>query len=118
MDQKVEVCIFLGYSSVTKSYRAYNPLTRKVIVRKNVKLNEQSAWNCEKSVEELVKIITTDLINPLEQEENILKDENIDDETVRGVRPLVDIYQRSNLAILELTNYKETVKLLEWRNAM
>ena len=76
-----------------------------------MKFNEQLAWNWEKSVEEPVEIITTVLINPQEQGENILEDENIDDETVRGVRPLVDIYQRSNLAILELANYEDAVKI-------
>ena len=66
LDQKEKVCIFLWYSSVTKGYRAYNPLTRKVIISKNVKFNEQSAWNWKKSIEESVEIITIDLINPQE----------------------------------------------------
>ena len=83
-----------------------------------MKFNEQSAWNWEKSVKELVEIITTNLINPQEQGDNTSRDKNIDDEIVRGVRPLVDIYQRSNFAILEPTNYGKVVTFSEWKNAM
>ena len=45
LDQKVEVCIFVRYNSAIKGYSAYNPHKTKVIIRENVKFNEQSAWN-------------------------------------------------------------------------
>lgn len=115
LDQKADVCIFLGYSSVTKGYRAYNPITGKVTISRNVKFNEQATWNWEKLAEEQEKF-NIEANVPQVQEDVI--DDNIDHEPVRGTRSLSDVYHRSNVAILEPKCYDDAVKFSEWRNAM
>ncbi|GKV36358.1 hypothetical protein SLEP1_g44499 [Rubroshorea leprosula] len=44
MDQKSEKCIFVGYSCESKGYRLYNPITKKLIIRRDVVFDENSAW--------------------------------------------------------------------------
>ncbi|XP_022764214.1 uncharacterized protein LOC111309412 [Durio zibethinus] len=118
LDQKAEICIFLGYSNITKGYRTYNPLTGKMIVSKNVRFNEQAAWNWEKLKRESVKQTAADMISFQDQEDYIFENEIIDHEPVRGIRPLIDIYQRSNVVILEPASFEEAVKISERKNAM
>jgi hypothetical protein len=37
LDDKSEKCIFTGYSETSKAYRFYNPITKKLIVSRDVK---------------------------------------------------------------------------------
>ncbi|KAL0373817.1 UNVERIFIED_CONTAM: hypothetical protein Sradi_3297400 [Sesamum radiatum] len=47
LEQKAEMGIFLGYASMTKGYRIYNLQTNKVMISKDVALDENSHWNWE-----------------------------------------------------------------------
>jgi hypothetical protein len=38
-------CIFMGYRMETKGYRCYDPLTKKLIVSRDVLFDEKNAWN-------------------------------------------------------------------------
>ncbi|KAJ9542648.1 hypothetical protein OSB04_029154 [Centaurea solstitialis] len=44
LDEKSQKCIFVGYSSQSKAYRLYNPMSGKVIISRDVKFNEQETW--------------------------------------------------------------------------
>lgn len=52
LDDKSEKCIFVGYSEQSKSYKLYNPISKKVIVSRDVKFKEEEAWdgNIDKSI--------------------------------------------------------------------
>lgn len=45
-------------------------------------------------------------------------EENIDDEPVRGTRSLAEIYERSNVAVLEPSNFAEAKEDHKWFAAM
>ncbi|GKU96986.1 hypothetical protein SLEP1_g10166 [Rubroshorea leprosula] len=45
LDDKGEKCIFLGVSDQSKAYRLYNPLTKKVIISRDVVFDEASTWS-------------------------------------------------------------------------
>ena len=45
LDKKSERCIFTGYSEQHKAYKLYNPATKKVVVRRDVKFNEDKCWS-------------------------------------------------------------------------
>ena len=49
---------------------------------------------------------------------NLNSDELVDASVVRGTRPLADIYQRCNVAILEPDGYLQAEKDLHWMDAM
>ena len=91
LDMKAKLGIFVGYSSVSKAYKIYLPQNNKVIVSRDVQFFESDSWSWEND-------------KKLEfQEEN----DDIDDEPIRGIRSLSDIYQRCNVAIIEPRGYEE-----------
>eukprot|EP00253_Pinus_taeda_P030907 PITA_30907 len=45
LDNKREKCIFVGYSDESKSYKLYNPLTEKVIIKRDGQFIEEEAWD-------------------------------------------------------------------------
>jgi len=53
LDNHNEKCIFIGYSEESKVYKLYNPLTKKLVVSRDVVFNEAEAWSW--SNEETIK---------------------------------------------------------------
>jgi hypothetical protein len=45
LDDISEKCIFTGYSETYKAYRLYNPITKKLILSRDVKFLENQIWN-------------------------------------------------------------------------
>ena len=45
LDSKGEKCIFVGYSNESKAYKLYNPISKKVIISRDVKFVEDEAWD-------------------------------------------------------------------------
>lgn len=45
LDDNSTKCIFVGYSIETKGYRLYDPLTKTLIVSRDVIFDEQNAWD-------------------------------------------------------------------------
>ena len=56
LDQKAEVGIFLGYSSMSKGYRIYNMQSQKVYVSRDVVIDESLHWNWDKGLAEKDKV--------------------------------------------------------------
>jgi len=61
LDDKSEKCIFVGYSERKMGYKLYNPITKKVIMSRDVIFEEDKTWQW-KDDQEAVKWISTDLI--------------------------------------------------------
>ena len=45
LDNHGEKYIFIGYSEESKAYKLYNPLTKKLVVSRDVVFNEAEAWS-------------------------------------------------------------------------
>ena len=45
LDKKVQKCIFVGYLEDTKAYKLYDPVTRKVIISRDVQFVENESWD-------------------------------------------------------------------------
>ncbi|KAL4388518.1 hypothetical protein GQ457_09G024580 [Hibiscus cannabinus] len=45
LDDKGEKCIFIGYSTNSKAYKLYNPVTKKVIISRDVTFDEEGMWD-------------------------------------------------------------------------
>ncbi|KAG8498675.1 hypothetical protein CXB51_005061 [Gossypium anomalum] len=80
--------VFVGYSSVKKGYRIFDPLTKKIIVSKDPTEIEAEA------------------------------EDDYDDAPIRGTRTLADIYKRCAMTIVEPSCYVEAVKEECWKKAM
>ncbi|KAL9444243.1 hypothetical protein AB3S75_017429 [Citrus x aurantiifolia] len=109
LDQKAEYGVFVGYSTLTKGYRVYQPLTGRIIVSRDVKFDEAGGWNW--ATAEPKQVFTEEKIPELQ-------DDIIDDEPIRGTRPLTEIYQKCNMAVLEPAGYDEAAKDPKWLEAM
>ena len=44
LDPKAEKCVLVGYSEEQKGYRCYNPLTKKIVVSRDVIFDELGSW--------------------------------------------------------------------------
>ena len=45
LDKKGKKCIFVGYSEDTKAYKLYDPVTRKVIISRDVQFVKNESWD-------------------------------------------------------------------------
>ena len=129
LDENSEKGIFLGYNSHLKGYRVYNVRTKKLIIIRDVEFNESAAWNWQEEMEEKGNIIVLQLQSEgLEQQER----EALDSTTItssqstststnsppRKTRPLQEIYETCNFAIIEPESFEAAAKQEEWRHAI
>jgi len=49
LNDKGEKCIFLGISEQSKAYKLYNPITKKMVISRDVLLDEGMFWNWDTS---------------------------------------------------------------------
>jgi transposase InsO family protein len=49
LDDRSEKCIFTSYSETSKSYRLYNPITKKLILNRDVQFLENQFWDDSKN---------------------------------------------------------------------
>ncbi|KAA0040677.1 pol protein [Cucumis melo var. makuwa] len=88
--------VFIGYSSISKAYKIFQPQTGKIVVSRDVHFVE------DEDIEE----------------EDDRHNEIVDDASVRGTRLLSDIYERCNVSVCEPANYAEVKKDQRWVAAM
>ena len=43
LEERAEIGIIIGYSNVAKAYRVYNPITKKVQINRDVRIDEKLA---------------------------------------------------------------------------
>ncbi|KAL4291703.1 hypothetical protein GQ457_14G023770 [Hibiscus cannabinus] len=105
--------------SNSKGYRVYDLKTKKILVGRNLKFDEDSIWDWNKSViehsKQIVNVSSSQEQDATTFEVDIDSDEEIG---VRGTRTWDDIINRCNVAILEPTSYQEAAKFVEWKEAM
>ena len=119
--------IFLGYSTQSKGYRVYNLQTKKLVISRDVEIDENASWNWEE--EKVVKSSTLVLVQQYQEEIQEeaeasgtpspppLEDSSLES-TPRRVRSLVDIYETCNMAMIEPNCYEEASKQEIWVKAM
>lgn len=56
LDEKSHKCVLLGLSNESKGYRLYDPVTKKIIVSRDVKFEENEHWDWEASHKDDVMI--------------------------------------------------------------
>ncbi|KAH9678769.1 hypothetical protein KPL71_025858 [Citrus sinensis] len=122
LDKRALTGIFIGYSSVAKAYKVFQPQTGKIIISRDVHFMEDEEWNWDDakkmdstSKKPKLKFPVMDIADQsIEDWEN----ETVDDRPIRGTRPLSDVYQRCNVAVCEPTNYEEAKTDQNWVTAM
>ncbi|RZB68411.1 Retrovirus-related Pol polyprotein from transposon TNT 1-94 [Glycine soja] len=121
--------IFLGYSNISKGYRVYNLQTKKLVISRDVEVDEYASWNWDEEKVEKNVLIPAKLPQEEDEEEepgeppsppSQQQDQELSspESTPRRVRSLVDIYETCNLAILEPGSFEEASKQEVWVKAM
>lgn len=130
LEDKTERGIFLGYSTQSKGYRIYNLPAKKLIISRDVEIDESASWNWDEEkversnlsipmqkpqvIEEVEEEATEDPGTPYSPPQQQTSPES----TPRRVRSLVDIYQTCNLAILEPESFEQASRQEVWVKAM
>lgn len=54
LEDKSFSCVLLGVSEESKAYRLYDPVSKRIVVSRDVKFEEDKSWDWDKSYKELV----------------------------------------------------------------
>ena len=75
LHDKSEKCIFVGYNENPKAYRIFNPVSKRLIISRDVIFDEQAAWDWKSGKENSTVIYDNNLLDPLEEEAEPVQDE-------------------------------------------
>ena len=53
LEDKSQKLVFIGYDEKSKAYKLYNPLEKKLVVSRDVEVNEEASWDWKNQREEL-----------------------------------------------------------------
>ena len=104
LDKKAELRVFIGYSNTSKAYRIFQPQNGKILESRDVKFMEDQQWSWDEPIRKQLPEIPQFL------------DDDVDDIPVRGTRSLSEIYQKTNVVVLEPTEFEEAEKDGKWIN--
>lgn len=120
LDDKAEIGIFLGYAAQSKGYRVYKVEAKKVVVCRDVKIDEDAYWNWKTNQVEYCcsdQQQTRTVPAVPESDSNFDTDSDFDSPPLR-TKSLAEIYESCNLAISEPSNYVEASTNDAWIAAM
>nr|KYP44288.1 Retrovirus-related Pol polyprotein from transposon TNT 1-94 [Cajanus cajan] len=106
LDKKAEPGVFIGYNNTSKAYRIFQPQNGKILVSRDVKFMEEKQWSWEELIKKQLQKIPQ------------FVDDDIDNFPVRGTRLLSEIYEKSNVVVLEPSDFKEAEMDDKWIEAM
>ncbi|KAL0416080.1 UNVERIFIED_CONTAM: Retrovirus-related Pol polyprotein from transposon TNT 1-94 [Sesamum latifolium] len=127
LEQKAEMGIFLGYASMTKGCRIYNVQTNKVMISRDVAVDENSHWNWENVRVELDDICSKSASLPLVKTSRSLQHDDKDeknsedsslDSPILKTNSLSEIYEKCTFTVMEPSTFEEVLMHDEWKNAM
>jgi len=129
--------VFIGYDEKTKGYKLFNPVTNKVLVSRDVVIDEENEWNNSamtvKSIATTSGSSETTFGSPTSERRNLdnvpARQQKVSDEEEEPLQPrtrsLQDIYNTNNevhvvclLAESEDVRFEEAVVDEKWKKAM
>ena len=121
LEDRSKKYVFIGYDEKTKAYRLFNPITKKVIMSRDVQVDEESEWKWNNSEKEPRSL---EIDTPPTVRDNETSDEE-DEPLQPRARSLQDIYNSTDevhvvcfLADSEDLSFEEAVQEEKWQMAM
>jgi len=121
LEDRSKKYVFIGYDEKTKAYRLFNPITKKVIMSRDVQVDEESEWKWNNSEKESRSL---EVDTPPAVRDHETSDEE-DEPLQPRARSLQDIYNSTDevhvvcfLADSEDLNFEEAVQEEKWQIAM
>jgi Reverse transcriptase (RNA-dependent DNA polymerase) len=125
LEDKSKRYIFIGYDEKTKGYKLLDPISKKVMVSRDVRVNEASEWDWNNSTEVIIEIGESSVIAPTSIPTNSETTDNEDEPRQQKMRSLQDLYDSTNevhlvclLADAENISFEEAVRDKKWQTAM
>ena len=126
LEDKAERGIFIGYSSQSKGFKVYNIETEKVIISRDIKVDEDATWNWVEGKSERRQTVTTHTLpdpepsqptDPTNSDSDGESSTNSSESPPKKMRSLTEIYD-CNRAVVEPHCYEEASQYEEWNVAM
>ncbi|KAJ3693375.1 hypothetical protein LUZ60_008855 [Juncus effusus] len=130
LDDKNKKFVFIGYDEKTKVYKLIDPIERKVMVRRDVHVNEESTWDWNKN--EIIHE-KADLVEPEKGDSSVstvapnspIPSDDEDEPRQPRTRSLQELYDATDevhlvclLADAENISFEEAVRDKRWQAAM
>jgi hypothetical protein len=124
-EDKSKRYIFIRYDEKTKEYKLLDPISKKVMVSRDVRVNEASEWDWNNSTEVIIEVGESSVIAPTSIPTNSETTDDEDEPRQPKMRSLQDLYDSINevqlvclLADAENISFEEAVRDKKWQTAM
>lgn len=81
LEDKSQKYILIGYDEKTKGYKLFDPIRKKVIVSRDVRINEASKWDWNSSIEAVVEVEESSVAVPSNISTKLEDSDNEDEPT-------------------------------------
>jgi len=104
LDPKTRKCLLLGYGSVQKGYRVFDPVTRKISFSRNITFDEQEVGRppIEEEVESALHPL---ILEPIDKSESDCEGEDDDNGSTNEDPPAVEVQPRRSTRQTRPVNY-------------
>ena len=110
--------IFIGYNTVAKAYKIFQPQTGKIVISRDVHFVEDEEWKWDEAKKNGQTEAYLQLKFLVSSTDEDWQNELMGDAPVKGTRLLTDIYARCNIAVCEPADFEAAVKDKNWMAAM
>ncbi|KAF3645772.1 hypothetical protein FXO37_20804 [Capsicum annuum] len=124
LDNKAELWIFLGYSTTTKGYIVYNDSTKKVLISRDLVVDESSHYDWDRDIivknqEGSTSVATlnpqTSFLSAPRRDSDPLSCQGL---TSSSTRSLAEVYDQCNFALMEPSSFEEVTSHEAWISSM
>jgi len=123
LKERCKKYVFIGYDEMTKAYKLLDPINQKVIVSRDVRVDEANEWSWNNSIEEMSGDTSSSIAIP--PTTKIFETTDDEDEPRRPkIRTMQELYESNEqvhvclLAGSENITFEEAVQDKNWRLAM
>ena len=124
LEDKCKKYVFIGYDEMTKAYKLLDPINQKVIVSRDVRVDEANEWSWNNSVEEMSGDTSPSIAIP-PATENFETTDDEDEPRRPRIRTIQELYESTEqvhvvclLVGSENITFEEAVQDENWRLAM
>ena len=124
LEDKCKKYVFIGYDEMTKAYKLLDPINQKVIVSRDVRVDEANEWSWNNSIEEMSGDTSSSISIP-PATENFETTDDEDEPRRPRIRTIQELYESTEqvhvvclLVGSENITFEEAVQDENWRLAM
>lgn len=125
LEDKSKKYIFIGYDEKTKGYKLLDPISKKVMVSRDVRVNEASEWDWNNSTEVIIEVEESSIVAPTYLPTNSETTDDENEPIQPRMRSMQDLYDSTSevhliclLADAETIAFEEAVRDEKWQAAM